>query len=206
MIVRSLLIIGTTLLIAIGAVHAQADTESTFRADLSVDLSMDTSTHLHDGDFHGTSRALTGCSPNQIIAQEDFEDGSTTGWTNGHINEAPTFTKFLGRYGKGNEESFKTYTGIPKTAKEVVLEFDFYEIDNWNRSDKDYTCVFIDDKPVDLGAFDEHENEDGRRKKRKNGLKFSIESRGPPKKHRLWFFEGPDSSRASQDPEQVLRR
>ena len=121
------------------------------------------------------------CSPNRVITREDFEDGSVNGWTNGRIDEGDVFTKFLGRFGKGDKDPWKKYTGIPKQAKELVLVYDFYEIDSWDASHKDSALVFINHKAPNLGYFDSDETENGRTGKGRNQLKFFISSRGPPK-------------------------
>ena len=132
-----------------------------------------------------TTRGPTtaGCVPSVTVHQEDFEDGLLTGWRNGLIAEAPVFTKFLGRYANENsgpgKDPFKEFENIPKDAAFVVLHFDFYEIDSWNASQRDYACVVIDHKAIDLGTFDEKANESGRRGTR-HGMSFHINSRAPP--------------------------
>ena len=68
------------------------------------------------------------CVPVEVIHTEDFEDGSLSGWTNGKIDFDPGFTKFLGRFIKGDKMPLKTFKA-PKEAAFVELEFDFYEID-----------------------------------------------------------------------------
>uniref|UniRef100_A0A6U1R7N9 Uncharacterized protein n=1 Tax=Cyclophora tenuis TaxID=216820 RepID=A0A6U1R7N9_CYCTE len=125
-----------------------------------------------------------GCTPELLIHSENFEDGSLVGWTNGKIESAPTFTKFLGRYGKSNsgpgKDPFKYYTDIPRNAASVELKFDFYEIDSWDARHRDYACVVVDGKLIDLGRFDMNVNEDGRTGSR-HGMTFKIDSKAPPR-------------------------
>ena len=111
---------------------------------------------------------------------DTFEDGRFPGWKNGRVTDGgPIFTKFLGRYDKNdkNKPPEKTYTGIPTDADFVLFEFDFYEIDEW---DKDYLCVIIDGKRVDIERFTFNQNENGRSATRQ-GVNFKVASLAPPK-------------------------
>ena len=131
----------------------------------------------------GARRGLSGCVPSQPVAYENFEDGSLRGWTNGRIDSAPVFTKFLGRYGKHDRypnDPFKTFRRIPRNADYVELTFDFYEIDSWDASHGDYLGVVIDGKRIDLGRFDTHQNENGRTGTN-HGISFRIASQAPPR-------------------------
>ena len=126
-----------------------------------------------------------GCVPSRVVYNtETFENGRSDGWRNGRIESAPTFTKFLGRYGRLNsgpgKDPVKTYSNFPRDAAHVVLEFDFYEIDSWDASHRDYVCVAIDGKQIDLGRFDLNANENGRRGSR-HGMSFLIQSRTTPR-------------------------
>ena len=87
-----------------------------------------------------------------VVADEDFEDDVATGWSRGGVvtTEAdnPVFTKFLGRFFGPSDltrTTSKTFD-LPGDQTEVVIQFDFYEIDSW---DVDETfSLFIDDNPI----------------------------------------------------------
>ena len=121
------------------------------------------------------------CNPSKVVAHENFENGKFAGWRNGRIDHASGFTKFLGRYGKRDHGKFPAKTfSVPKNAKNVIFNFDFYEIDSWDKKDKDYLCVVIDGKMVDIGTFDRRHNENGRSATR-HGVYFKINSQSPPR-------------------------
>ena len=94
----------------------------------------------------------TTASAQVVVADEDFEDGVVTGWTRGvSVTEEasnPVFTRFLGRFFGPSDltrTTSKTFD-LPGTQTEVVIQFDFYEIDSW---DVDETFrLFIDDDPL----------------------------------------------------------
>ena len=132
-----------------------------------------------------TAKFECGCNPSKVVQPKiTFENGSTSGFTNGIIDYDPGFTKFLGRYGKNNagpgKDPFRYFSNIPKDADHVILEFDFYEIDSWDYSHKDYLCVAIDHRTADLGRFDTHQNENGRSRS-PGGIYFKIVSQAPPR-------------------------
>ena len=84
-------------------------------------------------------------------------------------------------YGKRDYGKFPVKTfSVPKNAKNVIFNFDFYEIDSWDKKDKDYLCVVIDGKMVDIGTFDRRHNENGRSATR-HGVYFKINSQSPPR-------------------------
>ncbi len=94
-----------------------------------------------------------------LISSEDFEGGAT-GWTNNTTAEDPdgSFTEFLGRGGDSNgaEAISKTYTFDPN-ADWAIVEFDFYEIGNWETDDGFH--IYIDGEEVFVGRFDEDTSE-----------------------------------------------
>ena len=136
---------------------------------------------------HKERQLATSCNPSRTIVSENFENGSLAGWTNGHLAHSPRFSKFLGRYGADNsgpgKDPFKVYRNIPRDADHVVLEVDFYEIDNWNgNTQKDYACIVINDERTDLGRFDENVNKNGRSATRpRSGLSYRLVSRARPR-------------------------
>ena len=121
-----------------------------------------------------------GCVPVVKVSFEDFENGKAKGWKNAKINKGSPFTKFLGRYNGrnlGSKAPQKTFM-VSKTAENVWLEFDFYEIDGWGLKGKDYLCVIINGVMIDIGRFNTDKNENGRTADRK-GVWFAIESQNP---------------------------
>ena len=86
------------------------------------------------------------CVPNEVISFEDFESAdesdALSGWVNGKLDSDDGFTQFLGRYGKDDSMAVKDpvkYYFVPPSAESVTVEFDFYEIDNWEHPD----CIFV---------------------------------------------------------------
>ena len=120
------------------------------------------------------------CRPAVRFAFEDFQSGSTAGWTNGKLGTDPGFGNFLGRYGleDGNNFPSKTFT-VPADARYVKLQFDFLEIDSWDSDQGDYLAVVVGSQTVNLGTFYHYTNEDGRAGG-VNGISFVIRSKAPP--------------------------
>ena len=86
---------------------------------------------------------------------DTFDEG-TDGWTNGKVDSDGAFGQFLGRYIADDPQPEKTYAVFAGAAT-IRVEFDFYEIDSWNKSGSrgpDHFVVFIDHEEVDLGVFD----------------------------------------------------
>ena len=111
-----------------------------------------------------------------LVSSENFENGRTPGWVFGRTDFAPAFTRFLGRYGKNDGGRYPSKVfHVPRNAKELVLEFDFYEIDSWDKSHRDYLCIVFDGKMVDIETFDTHQSENGRGTTR-NGVRFQVRS------------------------------
>lgn len=69
-----------------------------------------------------------------IWVTENFESGAV-GWSDNTTESASELTQFLGRFGGtgGNEGVSKTYDfGIANANKQIIIEFDMYEIDSWD--------------------------------------------------------------------------
>ena len=132
-----------------------------------------------------TARPTSACVPSDQIHYENFEDGVLRGWRFGKIESGTGFTRFLGRYARNNsgpgKDPYKSYGGIPKSAKYVELSFDFYEIDSWNRSDRDCLYFLVDNDRVDLGIFDSSVNENGRRGRSRRNISWRLQSRNSPR-------------------------
>jgi hypothetical protein len=102
---------------------------------------------------HWREVALT-CDDERVVVAEDFEDEFLIGWTNGGLDSCPYFGNFLGRFGSGDKYPSKTFTGIPADATTATLEFDFYEIDSWDKLQNDCLNVIINGQRIFVGIFD----------------------------------------------------
>ena len=132
------------------------------------------------------------CIPTQRIVDEDFEDGSLAGWSNGKIDYDPGFTKFLGRFVKDDPDPVKEYPVNPG-ALTVTVEFDFYEIDSWNsdtRYGPDCIYVYINGEKLDIGIFSSKRDEGLRRGKTPKSIEWVSQSQGPPR--HIGFQSGRD--------------
>ena len=122
------------------------------------------------------------CQPTIVGSEEDFQDRSLAGWTNGKLASNPGFTTFLGRFVKGDPDPFKTYH-VETNAYAVVVEFDFYEIDSWNSGfihGRDKLFVSIDGEVLDLGIFNNKRDEGVKQSSTPNGIVWERRSQGPP--------------------------
>ncbi|MDD9912340.1 MAG: cadherin-like domain-containing protein [Alphaproteobacteria bacterium] len=93
-----------------------------------------------------------------IIASEDFE-GVVTGWSDNTTTDGGTgLSTFLGRFASGaiTEKTFE----ISPNAAEVVVSFDFYQIDSWDWPEE--FQVLVDDVLILSENFLASENEAGR--------------------------------------------
>ena len=81
------------------------------------------------------------------ILSESF-DGDATGWMNNTTESGSELGRFLGRFGStgGNEGISKTYDfGVVNAGKQIIIEFDMYEIDSW---DGELFKIFINSSVV----------------------------------------------------------
>jgi hypothetical protein len=108
---------------------------------------------------------------------EDFENKNVSGWANGKLDQCDYFTNFLGRYGIGDADPSKTFSGIPTDASNVTVEFNFYEIDSWDGTDRAF--VEIDGVVFPLGRFDKNVDE-GARTVMVGDAQIEIRSQGAP--------------------------
>jgi len=77
---------------------------------------------------------------------DNFENGEVNGWTNASVTDGgDVASQFLGLFGRGASTA-KTYDfGSGNAGKQVEIDFDFLEIDNW---EGDEFLVFINGKEV----------------------------------------------------------
>jgi hypothetical protein len=104
------------------------------------------------------------CVEEKVVIEDNFEGGLSEGWFNGKVDECPALSKFLGRFIKDDLNPYKTFT-VPTDAQFLTLEFDFYEIDSWDKDNgegPDCFYAYIDAvrrTKLDFGAFDSVDDE-----------------------------------------------
>ena len=120
------------------------------------------------------------CLPTEVIEYEDFEDYSLEHWVNGRIDTDPGLTKFLGRYDKEDEvasdDPVKVYF-VPADVDFMVLEFDFYEIDEWEGQDCVY--AYINNEELDINIFNQGVDEGFKYGTSDNGIYWESRSKAP---------------------------
>jgi len=91
--------------------------------------------------------SMEGAKP---LFSENFEGGAK-GWNVTTSEATSSLSQTLGRFGgtKGEQGLFKTFA-VPEGVKEVVVEFDFLEIDTW---DGEQFQVFANNKQVSAQTF-----------------------------------------------------
>jgi len=105
-----------------------------------------------------------------VLVEEDYESRQALDWIFGSEESSNSFSKFLGRLGGNRPEVVRTFN-VPTDADLISLEFNLYEIDNWQPDDKLF--VRLDDSYMDLGHF---ENDEGTSSGYFGDIAFSIES------------------------------
>jgi hypothetical protein len=81
---------------------------------------------------------------------DDFESGGALTWVSGLEATDSGFTTFLGRLGRENPDTSKTFI-VPKMADKITVNFDFYSIDGHDSDDKVF--VGVQDTYLDLNLF-----------------------------------------------------
>lgn len=72
-----------------------------------------------------------------VFMTDDFESGSTTGWSNVILSSAyPQFSTFLGPYYANSPNPYRMYSFMSAGIPEVILEFTFIEGDSWDGNGK----------------------------------------------------------------------
>lgn len=83
------------------------------------------------------------CARAVVITDENFET-EVSGWSdNSTEDENNDFTKFLGRHGETNGQYLSKTYELSGDQTEVIIQFDFYEIDSW---DNELLRMYIDDE------------------------------------------------------------
>jgi hypothetical protein len=115
------------------------------------------------------------CISEEMVVQEDFENMLSEGWESGTLDYSYSFTNFLGRFGKGNAESQKTYCTIPTDVSFVTVDFDFYKIDSGDpHTDRFYTL--LDGVKLDLDIYGSSHDE-GRKSGSAGGISWESQIR-----------------------------
>jgi hypothetical protein len=124
-----------------------------------------------------------------LVEEFNFETTNQVAkWTNGKTETAGVFTTFLGRFTQGGGASY-TFRNVPRDRKKLVLEFDLYEIDDWesgNVGDQYADIVYItfnDGTPgamsIPVGSYNKEFNE-GYFEKWYADVKYTSQSYAPP--------------------------
>ncbi len=130
------------------------------------------------------------CREDEIVF-EDFETKPqgglrSNGWNVSQFDYDVGFTYFLGRFGQ-NQVVSKKYTNDGfEGPKSLKLEFDFYEIDDWesladSQQSPDCLYVFVDGEKLDLGIFGSGVDEKAKSGVSAGcGIEWETYSKGPP--------------------------
>eukprot|EP00543_Licmophora_paradoxa_P017721 CAMPEP_0202460870 /NCGR_PEP_ID=MMETSP1360-20130828/46330_1 /ASSEMBLY_ACC=CAM_ASM_000848 /TAXON_ID=515479 /ORGANISM="Licmophora paradoxa, Strain CCMP2313" /LENGTH=348 /DNA_ID=CAMNT_0049082697 /DNA_START=35 /DNA_END=1078 /DNA_ORIENTATION=- len=127
---------------------------------------------------------LNQCRNEQLFSTENFEQvrGEAEGWTEGRVsNGGKILTKYLGQFSRGDTTG-KRYP-IRFMPASVRIEFDLYELDSWDGNKgqaRDYVAVYIDGERMDLGYFQEEQNERFRSDTTEGGIKWEMKSKTGP--------------------------
>ena len=119
------------------------------------------------------------CTDDFIVTDQDFENGAF-GWNVSKVESSGGFTSFLGRMG-GGEVISTSFDNVPEDANRLSVEFDFYEIDDWedaNDGGTDCFYAWIGDEKLDFGLFGSRTNEGWNRGSTTCGIVWFIESQG----------------------------
>jgi hypothetical protein len=92
------------------------------------------------------------CVTSSVVSVQDFENGKADGWSNGKLESSPLLTTFLGRFGKGDTNTSRTFD-VPKDVDELTIEYDMYEIDSWDFDHKDSYYAVVEGKKLEFGIF-----------------------------------------------------
>jgi hypothetical protein len=122
----------------------------------------------------------------EVIEINNFEEPNILqalkGWENGRIHnglENVAFTKFLGSFTASDMTVAAPYKvfSVPNDAETIVVELDFYEIDQWNQ---DSMAIFVDGEQI-LMQFT-HTKDEGKQEGRTQlGVHWTSVSMGIPK-------------------------
>jgi hypothetical protein len=96
----------------------------------------------------GTDSSM--CNGVKQITSEDFESGTSQGWTSGLVGSDTSLGHFLGRMGQENPETTKTFA-VPVDADKATISFAMYEFGNWDATDR--VLVKVGSSEIDLGHF-----------------------------------------------------
>jgi len=110
------------------------------------------------GDNRRELEDVDNCEGEIEVANEDFEDGSVSGWSNGLVANLDGLGRFLGRLGEDNPDVSKRFT-IPFDGASMTVAFSFYEIGTWDESDcvsvtVGSTKIILGDLRLDSGCTD----------------------------------------------------
>jgi hypothetical protein len=124
-----------------------------------------------------------------LVEEFNFETPSqVTKWTGGKTETAGVFTTFLGRFNQGGTTSY-TFKNITQERKKLLLQFDLYEIDDWEAGaagDQYADILFITlnagtsgELEIPLGSYNK-EFDEGYFEDWFSDVKYTSRSYGPP--------------------------
>jgi hypothetical protein len=92
------------------------------------------------------------CNKDAVVAEEDFETGTASGWNNGLIALDERFGRFLGRLGRENRAMSKVFA-VPSGVERLKVAFSVYAtgVASWGSDDQFRVKVGIAD--INLGDF-----------------------------------------------------
>jgi hypothetical protein len=137
----------------------------------------------HD-DSHGCIVAANNITQaTEFIEENNFENTDSIealkGWENAWVEQraVSSFSKFLGLYNVSTVAPYKVFL-VPRTAKRIIIELDFYEIDNWTPEDS--MAIFVDGEKLAM-TFDQTFDEGSREGRNQLGINWTSVSYDTPK-------------------------
>ena len=121
------------------------------------------------------------CEPTRVVALEDFESNSAKGWINGEVVGDTPFSNYLSRDKKDDAKTPNDPAKIfivPDEAESITLEFNFYEIDQWDGNDRVF--AYVNDIEIPFGVFNEFADESPLSGIGKRGITWASSSKEEP--------------------------
>jgi hypothetical protein len=100
------------------------------------------------------------------------------------VESTTALTKFLGRFEKGAPNMVHVYRNLPRNKGKLVLQFDLYEIDDWEAGNvgaqyADITYLTINGVSITLGSY-KNEWDEGFMEDWVGNIHYTSQSYGPP--------------------------
>jgi len=104
---------------------------------------------VHNQSTGENVRTVPHCEGEQILADEEFNSQDDS-WRNMRIETFGNHGNVLGRYGEGGNYPSKSFD-VPIDADQVVINFEFLEIGQWETNDEAF--VIVNNVSLPLGNF-----------------------------------------------------